>query len=149
MSETVLWRGRPSLWNSWRSLTAGAACAAAGFAAVWLDQEWAAPALGAAAGLLLTFATLGYGRRLYTVTNQRVIARQGLLDKHETEVEIRDIRHLNLQQSFLQRMFGIGDVEVSSAGGLEIEVRLQGIPGPERVKETIRQARLAGPKGAD
>lgn len=72
-----------------------------------------------------------------TVTNERVRLRRGILSKSITEVWHQDVRNVQLDQTFFQRVFGVGTIGVSSAGQNEIEINVSGIPDPDRVKSLI------------
>lgn len=72
-----------------------------------------------------------------TVTNMKTVLRKGLLSKYTTEVWHRDVRNVQIQQSFFQRMFGVGRIMISSAGQGGIEIDFVGVPNPSRVKEMI------------
>ncbi len=76
-----------------------------------------------------------------TVTNDRTTLRRGLLAKNLTEVWHQDVRNVQLDQTFLQRIFDVGRVGISSAGQAEIEISVNGIPDPDRVKELIDEHR--------
>lgn len=78
-----------------------------------------------------------------TVTDERVTLRKGILSKSLVEVWHRDVRNVQLYQSFGQRIFGVGKLGISSAGQGGIEIEVAGIPDPERVKELIDQHRRA------
>lgn len=72
-----------------------------------------------------------------TVTNERTRLRTGLLSKSITEVWHRDVRNVQLRQTFFQRILGVGYLGISSAGQGGVEISVRGIPDPERVKELI------------
>jgi hypothetical protein len=42
-----------------------------------------------------------------------------------------------------QRIFGVGKVAVSTAGQADMEIEVQGLPAPERVKAIINDRRTA------
>ncbi len=75
------------------------------------------------------------------ITDQRVILRKGLLSKHTTEIEHNDIKNIQVNQSFIQRLLGAGKLSVSSAGTGAVEINVEGIKNPESLKEMIRKAR--------
>ena len=79
-----------------------------------------------------------------TVTNHRTRLRRGILSKSVTEVWHRDVRNVQLDQTFFQRVFGVGTLGVSSAGQSEIEIKVSGIPNPDDVKEIIDRHRRTG-----
>ena len=76
-----------------------------------------------------------------TVTNDRTRLRKGILSKSITEVWHRDVRNVQLHQTFFQRITGVGTIGVSSAGQNEIEIKVRGIPDPDQVKTLIDRYR--------
>jgi uncharacterized membrane protein YdbT with pleckstrin-like domain len=73
-----------------------------------------------------------------TVTNRRSTLRKGLISKQTTEVLHRDVRNIQVDQSFLQRMVGIGSLSISSAGQADLEIQIDGIHDPEAIARTVR-----------
>jgi len=142
LKEETLWEGRPSYWNWWPTLLISDLLLLLA-AALWSQDKssWSLYAI-AAASLLYLFVHLQRLGNLYTLTNHRVISRTGLFSRHHDEVEIRDIRNISLDQSFFQRLLGLGDIGISSAGGEGVEVSFEGIESALNVKEKIRHARL-------
>jgi uncharacterized membrane protein YdbT with pleckstrin-like domain len=72
-----------------------------------------------------------------TVTNDRTTLRRGILAKNVTEVWHQDVRNVQLDQTFLHRIFDVGKIGISSAGQAEIEITVNGMPDPDKVKELI------------
>ena len=54
-----------------------------------------------------------------------------------------DVRTVNLSQSFLQRIFGVGKIGISSTGQSDVEISVSGQPDPENIKEAIDSRRHA------
>jgi uncharacterized membrane protein YdbT with pleckstrin-like domain len=77
------------------------------------------------------------------VTDKRVTLRRGLLSKATNDVLIADIRNVKIEQTMGQRIFGVGKVAVSTAGQADMEIEVQGLPAPERVKAIINDRRTA------
>jgi uncharacterized membrane protein YdbT with pleckstrin-like domain len=77
-----------------------------------------------------------------TVTNERTILRRGLLSKSLNEVWHQDVRNVKLSQSFWQRIFGTGTLEISSAGQADVEIKVTGIPDPDDVKSVIDRFKM-------
>jgi uncharacterized membrane protein YdbT with pleckstrin-like domain len=75
----------------------------------------------------------------YTVTTQRAIVERGLLSRNVSEIELVNVRDIQLKQTFLERVFRVGTLEISSAGRDSAEVIFLGIPDPDGVKEYVRQ----------
>jgi len=94
----------------------------------------------------LTIFTLGIGAivlwfrhlgdRIH-ITNKRTIMRQGLFSKSTTEVLHDHVRNIQISQSFLNRIFDVGDIGISSSGQEGIEIQAFAIPHPNEVKKTI------------
>ena len=73
----------------------------------------------------------------YTITNRRVICRRGIIAKDTAEVDIKDIRGVNVSQSIYQRIVGIGDVIIGTSAFSGAEVSFTGVKNPSEVKEKI------------
>ena len=69
----------------------------------------------------------------------RVFLETGVLSKNYTEVFIKDIRAINVQQSITQRIFKIGNVMIATAGTLGYEFSTYGLPDPVRIKNMIME----------
>ncbi|MFH5804965.1 PH domain-containing protein [Alienimonas sp. DA493] len=73
-----------------------------------------------------------------TVTGQRTTFRFGLIARDTTEIQHDDVRNLQVDQSGLDRLFGVGDLFLSSSGQDDLEIRAFGIPHPEHVADVVR-----------
>ncbi len=76
-----------------------------------------------------------------TVTSDRTRLRQGILSKSITEVWHRDVRNVQLDQTFFQRIFDVGSIGISSSGQSGLEIAVTGIPDPDGVKALIDRHR--------
>jgi uncharacterized membrane protein YdbT with pleckstrin-like domain len=72
-----------------------------------------------------------------TVTNEQTTLRTGILSKHTNDVFHSNVRNIQVRQSFLQRLFDVGWVGISSAGQAGVEIEVHGIPFPHKVKQII------------
>ena len=72
------------------------------------------------------------------VTNQRVIFKTGILNKHINEIDLPNVSNIQIKQTFMNRIFNAGTIIICSAGTGDIEIEAQGIPDPTQVKELIR-----------
>ncbi len=75
----------------------------------------------------------------YEITNQRIIIKEGLLDRKSTEVELYRIRDYNVIQTLIQRFFGVSDVTLRTAERDSDYVYLHSIRNGETVKDMIRK----------
>ena len=72
-----------------------------------------------------------------TVTTKRTTLRTGILAKNTNDVWHRDVRNIQVHQGFLQRLFGVGAVAISSAGQGGVEIAVSGVPNPEKIRRLI------------
>ena len=78
-----------------------------------------------------------------TVTDQRVTLTKGILSRYTNDVMIADIRNVQIRQSMLQRLFGVGSIGISSSGQAGMEIDVAGLPDPGRIKSIIDDRRVA------
>lgn len=79
-----------------------------------------------------------------TITTERTVHRKGLLSKRTTEVLHDDVRNLQLDQSFLERLMGVGDIAISSSGQDDLEIVARAVPRPDEIVAIIRKYQLSG-----
>ena len=77
----------------------------------------------------------------YTITRRRVIRRTGYLRRVQQEVHTRDVREVQLHQGPIERLFGVGTVEVATAATAERELLIARVPKAQKVMEVLREAR--------
>ena len=70
----------------------------------------------------------------YTIDSETIESREGLIARKVKSIRVQDLRNINVNQSLLQRIMGVGDVEFSSAGGSGVEVTFRGVDDPLKVK---------------
>jgi len=70
----------------------------------------------------------------YTIDGDTIESREGLIARKVKSIRVQDLRNINVNQSLLQRLVNVGDVEFSSAGGSGIEVTFAGVDDPLKVK---------------
>jgi len=103
------------------------------------------PPLGVAmfvlGGLVLGVAHLRCTTTKLTVTTVRTVFRFGILSKTTREVRHSDVRLLEVSQSIIQRLLGLGTVKVASAAHGSIEIECRGLLHPERVRDVIDESR--------
>jgi len=141
--EEIIYEGHPS----WRSILAyyirgfvgGLIVAAIGFL---LDG------IGLAIGLfVLVFALVlvaGFFRRfatVYTITNQRLRIKQGIVARHIQQTEIQRVQNVNTDQSMLERMLQVGTVDFDTAGTDDSEFKFMGVEEPEEIVAAVDVAK--------
>jgi len=142
--EYALVRILPSWWHFLREIIVAVGLACGGLFILFASFVDFRIGLGliAAAILIITMAALHRRFTSWSLTSDRLIERQGLLASRRREMELADVRSIEVSRSISQRLFGIGNVMIASAASADFMIKLQDVPGPERVAEMLRQARL-------
>jgi len=74
-----------------------------------------------------------------TVTDQDLLYERGILSKDRTSVSLKHVRSVNIAQGFINRIFGVGTIQISTAGD-EPEFTIADMPDPYVIQETITKA---------
>lgn len=72
------------------------------------------------------------GERL-AVSDSEILMERGLLSKQRTQLALSSVRTVRISQSVFQRMLGVGNIEIFSAGDYA-EIAIRGMPDPNRVR---------------
>ena len=83
---------------------------------------------------------IAYFRRASTVLRvfpERITLTRGLLSKCYRDYNPRDIRSIDIDQSFFQRLVGVGDLTISTAATAEGAEQINAIPDPQGVRDLI------------
>lgn len=136
--ERILFHGHPSWLSYAKGLFLCFLLAAAGALAVPFGLRYAA------LGFLLataTFTCVGIARfsRDYFITEERVEVLWGVLGRSSKEVRVRDIRSIDVRESWISGLLGLGSVDFSSSANAGVEVAFESIRKAHGVKELVRQ----------
>ncbi|MBC8020120.1 MAG: PH domain-containing protein [Methyloceanibacter sp.] len=74
-----------------------------------------------------------------TVTDSDLMYERGILSKERTSVSINHVRSVNVVQSFVNRILGVGTIQISTAGD-EPEFTIADMPDPHVIREAIAKA---------
>jgi len=77
---------------------------------------------------------------VYTLTDQRLKFTRGVFSKTTEDLELYRVRDTKFQQSFFERMIGLGEIEVFTTDETSPVVRLPYIADAEAIREKIRAA---------
>jgi len=83
-----------------------------------------------------------------TVTDLRTRLHRGWLGRSITEVWHRDVRNVQIEQTFFQRILGVGRIGVSSAAQSSIEIEVSGMRNVDKIKEIIDKNRIGQRRAA-
>lgn len=148
--EQVLFRGHPS----WRSILgfylkgAVLAAVAAGIAFL-VDGAGLAAAVGGA--VLVVAVLVGFVKRVattYVITNQRLHIRRGIVARRMQETRLDRVQNVNTNQSVLQRILQVGNVDFDTAGRDDAEFVVAGVAEPEDVVRAVDRAQREGDAAA-
>ena len=148
--ENLVWKGHPS-WKALLLYYLKWTLVSLIPAVVWvgLDQAMSDPPsptiFGALTllGLILTYGG-GWIKRStthYTVTDSRIHIRTGLFSRREHSTQLTRVQNVNVSQTIMQRLLGIGDVDWDTAGTEEVEAdfRFVGIEDPSSLVRIVDQ----------
>jgi uncharacterized membrane protein YdbT with pleckstrin-like domain len=140
--ETMVWQGRPSpramvsYYVKW--IVIGVIPVVV-MVVVGSQQAWGA--LASAVVIAIALAT-GWLRRiatLYTITDRRIIIRNGILSRREHEAHIDRVQNVNLSQTLLDRVFHVGSLDFDTAGTEDSDFRFVGIADPDALRARVSQ----------
>jgi uncharacterized membrane protein YdbT with pleckstrin-like domain len=142
--EYALAKLRPSAWQFAHAFILGVIVIGGGAFIVYNNHDMWRPgfALIAVGILILIFAIFAARAVSWSITSDRVIERRGYLASRRREMELADIRSVEVDRRILQRLLGLGNVTIASAASADYAIQLRDIYDPEGAAETIRKARL-------
>ncbi len=73
-----------------------------------------------------------------TLMEGEVLFEEGIFNKSETELRLDSIRTVKLHKTLGERIFGVGTLEIYSAGDRP-EITIHGIPDPDAAQDLIRE----------
>jgi uncharacterized membrane protein YdbT with pleckstrin-like domain len=73
------------------------------------------------------------------ITDERTLLVEGIISRYSTEVRHEDVRNLQVEQTALQRILGVGQIEISSSGQSAMEIVVKGVPDPQGIADLIRR----------
>lgn len=129
--ESVLENRRPgwSLW--WKQLLFGAFVVLAGAAG---DAAGGAILIG---GIIFAYVVISRMQSRYIVTDERIKAKVGILNKVSREYRLNDVQSLSTKQTLFERLFGHGSLTFRTASNDEIT--WHGVPDYSDVGNTVRR----------
>lgn len=141
---------RPALWYYANSfVVAGVVIVAGACALAWSMEKasreslWPLGFAIVGVGVLNLFVAIVRTRTItWRLTSDRLVEQRGILARSRREMELADIRSVEVNQRVMQRALGLGDVTIASAASADFAIRMHDIANPQGAAETIRRARL-------
>lgn len=75
----------------------------------------------------------------FAIDDENIESRRGIIARQIRSIRVKDLRNVNVRQSIMQRILGIGDVEFSSAAGGGVEVMFFGVADPLSVRNLAQR----------
>jgi uncharacterized membrane protein YdbT with pleckstrin-like domain len=72
------------------------------------------------------------------ITDQRIILREGVLNKKTNETELYRVRDSSIEEPFFYRMFGCGNIILYTTDEADATLRLTAYKKPHWVKDQVR-----------
>jgi uncharacterized membrane protein YdbT with pleckstrin-like domain len=110
--------------------------------AISSETKWGLVAAVVVVGGALVIV-VGFIRRMatvYTITNQRLRIKRGILAKHVQQTRVDRVQNVNTNQTLLDRLLRVGTVDFDTAGTDDSDFTFAGVSNPSRVIEAIDRA---------
>lgn len=136
------WRGTLSFYARGVLLAALGGAIAAVVTAIGSDFSWTTTiivfvvlvALVLVAGFLWRLTTA------YTITNQRLTIRRGVLSRHLQQTRVERVQNVNVDQSIVDRIVRVGQVDFDTAGTDDSDFTFRGVASPDKVVRAVDEA---------
>lgn len=109
---------------------------------IWLGASATVTAVVVAVVGLVTvvWAFLETIRWKYTITNRRVFVRHGLVSINEQTARLERVQDITLHQTLFDRMFGVGRLQIDTAGSSGGALEFKALLEPTRIREVLEAA---------
>lgn len=106
---------------------------------------WSAILIVIALGWLIPFGQLMYRRMSmkYRLTSQRFFHQRGILRIVTDRIELIDVDDVKTRQGFIERMVGVGTLDISSTDRSHPQLSLPGIEEVQKIAHVMDDARRA------
>jgi len=116
------------------------------FAVAIFSDDTGVVALVAVIGVALVVLT-GFIKRItthYTITTRRLHIKRGIVAREIQETRLERVQNVNYNQSLLQRILQVGDVDFDTAAGDDYNFIFVGVANPDEVVEQVDRATHSG-----
>lgn len=76
----------------------------------------------------------------YTITTRRLHIKRGIISREIQETRLERVQNVNYEQSVLQRLLQVGDVDFDTAAGDDFNFVFAGVGNPDEVVERVDRA---------
>ncbi len=113
-----------------------------------IQLEYAVIALLCASSVLIAVGISRYSHD-YIVTQERVELIWGIIGRNSKEARICDIRSIDVYESGIKGLLGLGTIDFSTAANAGIEVQFKDMRQAHEVKDLVRKLQCGGPATND
>jgi uncharacterized membrane protein YdbT with pleckstrin-like domain len=138
--ERVIWTGRPSWKGRMAIVVPGALVALLVLVVgIWAGLSATTAVIIAVVVALVTvvWALLETIRWKYTITNRRVFVRHGLVSVQEQTARLERVQDVTLRQTLFDRLFGVGRLDIDTAGSEGGAFEFKALTEPTHVREIL------------
>jgi uncharacterized membrane protein YdbT with pleckstrin-like domain len=140
--EHIIFEGHPS-WRAILSFYLKALVLAVMAGAIgWLAFSTGI-GIAVAVAVFAVAVIVGFIKRIattYSITNQRLRIRRGLVSRNVQETRVDRIQNVNTDQGVLERILQVGTVDYDTAGTDDADFAFVGVGQPEKVAKKVEQA---------
>jgi membrane protein YdbS with pleckstrin-like domain len=112
------------------------------FKGVWL--HWIVTLVAIVAGLLIMWIPVLIMKSVrYRISNYRIDFERGILGKKIDTLELWHVDDIRMEQSFLERLLGVGTITVLSNDTSTPKLSMMGLPNPRPLFESVKQRVIA------
>jgi uncharacterized membrane protein YdbT with pleckstrin-like domain len=147
--EREVWSGRPSWRGRMAILAPGLLLTILALVVcIWADFSALVTLIvvGIVAAVTVVWAILETIRWKYAITSRRIVVRHGLVSINEQTARLDRVQDVTLHQTLFDRMFGVGKLEIDTAGSSGGPLEFKALVDPTRVREildaAVRQERV-------
>lgn len=93
---------------------------------------------------------IGFIKRVtttYAITDRRLHIKRGIISREIQQTRLERVQNVNYNQTFLQRILQVGDVDFDTAGSGDYSFSFDGVAEPEEVVRKVDEAWHAGGTG--
>lgn len=144
--ETTIWQGHPSqILNLHVFLLCGLAAAGLLVAAVVLRENLGVPGAYIVAGVALVPFLFAFAKWLqvkfqrYELTTERLRLQRGVFSRTTDEIELYRVKDYVLREPFALRLWGVGDVALTTTDDANPSVLLKAVTRPDALRDQIRK----------
>jgi uncharacterized membrane protein YdbT with pleckstrin-like domain len=141
--EREVWSGRPSWRGRMAILAPGVLLTILALVVcLWAGASWLVTLVVVAVIAVVTvvWVLLETIRWKYAITNRRILVRHGLVSIHEQTARLERVQDVTLHQTLFDRMFGVGRLQIDTAGSSGGPLEFKALVDPTRVREVLDEA---------